>query len=281
MSTSAVRSGRPWWGRLVVVLAVTSVLAACSTGSAPTRGSTAAGDVRHALPSSSARWTVVAMGDSVTSGTHCRCSPFPELYAKAVARTRGVRATAQNFGAPGQDSDELLAELRDASSSLARAVADADIDLVTIGANDFSARHSEVTSGTCTGACLTNDLSHMRSNLVALLKRIRAMRQGRPTAILVTGYWNVFEDGQVAKAFPTPGREATRQLTWMANQAIRSAAHATGATYVDLYRPFNGPASRGDVTNLLATDGDHPNARGQQLIADALVAAGLPGLVRD
>ena len=225
-------------------------------------------------------WNVVALGDSVTSGAQCECTPFPQVYAQDVSRARGIPTTAQNFGANGLTSGQLLAQLRDPSSSEARAVPNADIVLVTIGANDFSDHHDQVTAGSCTGDCLHDELSSMRSNVAAVLQRIHALRHGRPTAVLVTGYWNVFEDGEVARSsFPEPGVMATRELTLRANQEIRGAARACGATYVDLYRPFNGPASQGDITGLLASDGDHPDARGHQLIASALVAAGLPGLL--
>jgi lysophospholipase L1-like esterase len=282
MGRVAARSWGSSWVSLVVLVVAALVLAACSMNASGTRsGSVSAPRLPSAARSTPSGWTVVAVGDSVTSGTHCRCTPFPQLYAKQVARTRGVQTTAQNFGAPGQDSDELLAELQNPSSAVARSVANADIDLVTIGANDFSDHHSQVTAGSCTGVCLKGDLEHMRENVVTMLRCIHALRHGLPTAILVTGYWNVFEDGQVAQSFPPPGRKATQDLTAMANQEIRSAAHSTGATYVDLYRPFNGPAAKGDITNLLAGDGDHPNAQGQQLIADALLSAGLHGLVRD
>ena len=54
------------------------------------------------------------------------------------------------------------------------------------------------------------------------------------------------------------------------------AAHEAGATYVDLYRPFQD--RRGGPTGLLADDGDHPSARGHALTAEVLMAAGLPGL---
>ena len=98
--------------------------------------------------------------------------------------------------------------------------------------------------------------------------------------MLVTGYWNVFEDGSVARrSFPRLGVEAAQRLTAVANAAIRSAARRAGTTYVDLYAPFNGPESHGDTTVLLGPDGDHPNAAGQALIARRLLAAGLPGLV--
>jgi lysophospholipase L1-like esterase len=73
--------------------------------------------------------------------------------------------------------------------------------------------------------------------------------------------------------------DATRALTLRANTTLRQAAPAEGATFVGLFTPFNGPAANGDVTKLLAPDGDHPNAAGHQLIAERLIAAGLTGLV--
>jgi lysophospholipase L1-like esterase len=45
-------------------------------------------------------------------------------------------------------------------------------------------------------------------------------------------------------------------------------------TYVDLAEPFKGPSGTGDPSDLLADDGDHPNAAGHRRIASALLAAG-------
>ena len=58
----------------------------------------------------------------------------------------------------------------------------------------------------------------------------------------------------------------------------RPATRAEGATYVDLVQPFRSADDQGDVSDLLASDGDHPNAQGHAVIARELVAAGLPGL---
>jgi lysophospholipase L1-like esterase len=88
----------------------------------------------------------------------------------------------------------------------------------------------------------------------------------------MTGYWNVFEDGDVAKRqYPASGRIASDQLTVRTNTAIAAAARADDATYVDIYTPFEDNAA--DITTLLATDGDHPNAAGHALIARILLAA--------
>jgi lysophospholipase L1-like esterase len=95
--------------------------------------------------------------------------------------------------------------------------------------------------------------------------------------VLVTGYWNVYEDGEVAqKAFSPEGVAATVDLTRRVNAVVASVTGAQGAKYVDLFGPFE---KRGkEVTSLLAPDGDHPNAAGHLLIAQVLVQAGLPQL---
>ena len=231
------------------------------------------------------RWRVVALGDSVTSGGPCDCTPFPQVYAATLSDVRGVSVGVDNLGQGGQDSGGLLDQLRDPRSPQTQAVRTGDIDLVTIGANDFSAKHGLVTAGRCSGDlgtdCVQDELGRLRTNLAAIVAAIHRLRAGRATAVLVTGYWNVFEDGAVARSsFPDRGVAATVALTRQANARIRGAATATGATYVDLYAPFHGPAADGETTKLLGDDGDHPNARGQVLIARRLVAAGLPGLVK-
>ena len=155
--------------------------------------------------------------------------------------------------------------------------------MLTIGANDFTDHHDEVTAGRCDrasgGDCLGDEVEQLRRNVRAVLARVRELRTGRHTAVLVTGYWNVFEDGQVAReAFPDSGVAASIRLTLRTNRALQQAA--AGATYVDLFAPFQGSGNRLGLTGVLAGDGDHPNAAGHVLIAKALLAAGLPGLVR-
>jgi lysophospholipase L1-like esterase len=80
----------------------------------------------------------------------------------------------------------------------------------------------------------------------------------------------------VAEAdYTDAGRAATIALTQQVNEVVRSAAVSGDATYVDLFAPFKGVAGDDDATPLLADDGDHPNAAGHQVIARALLAAGL------
>ena len=55
---------------------------------------------------------------------------------------------------------------------------------------------------------------------------------------------------------------------------VLASADADHATYVDLYAPFKGADGSADPTDVLAADGDHPNAAGHEIIAQALLRAG-------
>nr|WP_238355041.1 SGNH/GDSL hydrolase family protein [Kribbella sandramycini] len=215
--------------------------------------------------------SVVALGDSVTSGYHCYCTGFPAEYSELLANRTGTGVTAYNFGIGGLDSEGLLEELDRSTSRMAKATADADYVLLTIGANDFAGHEDDVTGGRCTTECVTGELTDLTDNLRRIFDRIDVLDRDRTPEILVTGYWNVFKDGDVADAaYPDGGPAATLALTRAANNLIANAAHAAHATYVDLYTPFE---TAPEITDLLASDGDHPNAAGHALIADLLLAA--------
>jgi lysophospholipase L1-like esterase len=269
---------------LAVIVALAVLLGgrgprAAGTGTVATPPATAT--PHHAAGQSPHDLNVVALGDSVTSGGACDCIAFPELYGRQLARERGVTVHVRNEGVGGLDSPGLLSSLDDPTSETARAVAAADIVVVTIGANDFGDHHDQITAGQCAGPegidCVTDELAALRANLHGILARTRALRGNRSTAVLVTGYWNVFEDGDVARSrFPDVGRTATIRLTFRANAVIKADADQSGATYVDLFDAFEN--RHGGPTPLLAPDGDHPNARGHALTARVLIAAGTSGL---
>jgi lysophospholipase L1-like esterase len=107
------------------------------------------------------------------------------------------------------------------------------------------------------------------------LTRIQQLRRGLPTAVRVTGYWNVFLDGQVADTTYGPAfQQLSAALTRRVNSLIQQAAQAHAMTYIDLYTVFKGRAGTNDDTPLLAADGDHPSQAGDREIARALAAAG-------
>jgi lysophospholipase L1-like esterase len=222
---------------------------------------------------------LLALGDSVPAGKACGCAPFPRTYGALLSRRTGVPVTVGNGAVSGLDTAGLLTQL--AEPQTAAAVRGADVLLVTIGANDFGDHHDDVVSGRCEAAnadCVRDELATLRANLTAVLLKIRTLSGDRHASVLVTGYWNVFEDGDVARrAVGDAGLQASLDLTRRANTVIAGVSSAGGARYVDLFRPFE-LAGR-DVTSLLSADGDHPSAAGHALIPRALIDAGPPELV--
>jgi lysophospholipase L1-like esterase len=251
-----------------------------TTDASPSGAATPSGAAARVARAHPQGLRLAMLGDSVTAGAACGCDAFPAVYAHRLAAQLGVPAHVDNWGINGLDSDGLLWRLRHPNWNLARSVARADVVVMTIGANDFGDHHDEVTEGRSSraeGDWVAHELAVMRRHIDRSLNRIKALRGGRPTSVLVTGYWNVFEDGDVARReFPAAGLGATIELTRRTNRALRDAALAGGRTYVDLFTPFQSTGT--GITRLLAGDGDHPSAAGHELIARVLLAAGLPGL---
>ena len=216
--------------------------------------------------------TVVGIGDSVTSATVCGCTAFVESYAANLPAAAGGPAHAVNLGSSGLTAAGLRA-LMTSPSPTATGVAQGDILLVTIGANDLTPLLARWQASDCTSTCYSPAVAAVGTDLAAILVAAKDLRGHQPTRILVTDYWNVFADGDVARA--SDGPEYLRwsdELTRALNNTICTVARNAGATCVDLYAPFKGDGSR-NPTALLAADGDHPNAAGNNLISAALMAA--------
>lgn len=216
--------------------------------------------------------TVVGIGDSVTAGSNCDCQTYVELYAADLAHERDLKTSAINLGvASGGTSPQLLKSLTQ-PGVLRDRVAKADILLVTIGANDLSSLVGTWKSDGCATTCYSPAVENVGHNIELIVAAARAARPGHPATILVTNYWNVFQDGDVGMA-QNGGAFAIWSdiLTRAENAEICDSARRAGATSVDLYQPFKGDGSK-NPTSLLATDGDHPNSAGHQLIASTLLA---------
>jgi lysophospholipase L1-like esterase len=214
---------------------------------------------------------VVGIGDSVTSGAACNCETFVGLYATDLASKRGLTTTSVNLGVAGSTSAQLLQSLTQ-PGGLRDQVAAADILLVTIGANDLVSLEGKQPGGcatTCYGP-LVNTVGH---NVGLIVAAARAAHPSHPPTILVTDYWNVFQDGDVGTAENGRSFQSWSDvLTRAESIAACAAARRAGATCVSLYAPFKGDGSK-NPTTLLAADGDHPNSTGHQVIASTLLAS--------
>ena len=192
--------------------------------------------------------TVVTLGDSVPAGTACLCRPFPNLYARAQ------HTVDVNLAEPGDTSADVLAQVPAVRAALLRA----DEVVLMVGANDMAEAFRGATSVAAAAATV-------RTNVTATITAIEGIR---PVSVIVLGYWSVVQDGQVAaKAYGPDRLRAAAGATEQANNALRDAAEATGATYVSTVNAFHGLGGEQDPTGLLAPDGDHPNAAGHAAIA--------------
>lgn len=219
-------------------------------------------------------WTMVGLGDSVMAGTACDCAGVVDAYAALLRQgDPGLTVRTRNLGIGGATSGDLQEALADDPDTRA-AVASADVVVVTSGANDLAERLDPAEDAACDAGCLAGVLEETRAHLTGALGEIRDLRDGRPTTVLVTGYWNDFEDGDAGlQEYGHAGLLWARNATASSNAAIRDAAAAAGATYVDLVVPFLGADGGQDPTPLLAQDGDHPNRDGVAVMAAALAAA--------
>jgi lysophospholipase L1-like esterase len=281
------------WAVAAGLVATAGLLAACVQASAdPTHGTRSASRSTSAAttpvttspsstgspssapgPAAISPAVVVGLGDSVTAGTACHCTDFVTLYAGLLGRRVAETVRPVNLGVAGLTTTTLAAQL---SAVTTRAtLSGAGEVVVTIGANDLTPLIAKWQSGGCDSTCIAPASAAMGSRLQSVLAQLRAEAPG--ARVLVTSYWNVFEDGDVADADYGAGFAAwSDAVTRSANAAIRAAADANDDETVDLYAPFEGRGER-NPTSLLADDGDHPNAAGHRLIAQALLAASASG----
>jgi lysophospholipase L1-like esterase len=254
---------------LAVSLAAVGTLFASSHATTRARATTSALPLPTERAAAAARWSIVGLGDSVTAATACGCQGFISLYGAQLHAQTHVATVTHNLGVPGQTSAGLLAQLL-GDPGARSAVADGDIVVVTVGANDF-----DFAADSCANAaCYSSALTALRSNMTKILSAIQRLRRHHSTLVLVTDYWEVWKDGAVGRSLGTQYMTVGDTLTHRVNSVIEQASAGAGARLVDLYVPFHGAQGTDDDTTLLAPDGDHPSAAGHAVIASALIQAG-------
>lgn len=211
---------------------------------------------------------VVVLGDSVTTGSTCDCTPFGQLVASSLARSQKRPVTYAGDGLDGLTADGLV-DLLDAAHGDAQVRADvrrADLIILTIGANDLVGDDDSGGSPTGAGRGAATRAAQGVDRAMAAIASLAPHAR-----LAVTNYWNAFTDGD--DAVPDADERArTDALTRLFNAAVARIAARRGATLVDLYAPFKGDGSR-DPGPLLLDDGDHPDAAGHRAIAGAVLRA--------
>ncbi|WP_245665986.1 SGNH/GDSL hydrolase family protein [Actinoplanes subtropicus] len=201
--------------------------------------------------------TVVTLGDSVAAGAECDCDPFPALY------TKDQHAIDVNLAESGATAADVRAQLPTDNGALSQA---AEV-LIMIGANDVADTIDDPTTYAAAASGVQTDVT----------ATIADIEKAHSVPVIVLGYWNVVQDGRVGqKSYGPDGVRAATEATNMINNALAAAASTNAeAEYISTEPAFHGDDGNQDPTDLLASDGDHPNAAGQAAIAALLPA--LPG----
>ena len=219
---------------------------------------------RGQVTSAGSRWSLVALGDSVPSGASCNCHPYPTLLAQRIAKAKGQPVATLNDAVDGFTTADVLAQLNGDRRVIAH-VRSADVITIEIGANDLSYSSQCDTEA----SCYQPSVPIMRKNLAAIMSRVHTLTAGRKVLIVLLDYWSIWLGGTYAAAMGAAYVTAADTLTDKVNAQIKAIAAATHSAYVDLRAAFKGPNYSDDETRFLSSDGDHPSARGHQLIASA------------
>ncbi|WP_170127154.1 SGNH/GDSL hydrolase family protein [Kineococcus rhizosphaerae] len=202
---------------------------------------------------------VVALGDSVPSGAHCDCDPYPALVAQALGPAWSLDQLAED-GATSTDTAQT------AQDSLAT-IGGGDLVLLETGANDLAPFVDA--DPLPTPAQVDTAVDDAVDRVTATLDRLG------PTGarVVVLDYWAVGLDGDVAaRTYTGPQEQVQDELTDAFDDRL-AAVVGPRATVVGLRPVFHGPDGAQDPTALLADDGDHPDTAGHEAIAAAVLAA--------
>jgi lysophospholipase L1-like esterase len=249
---------------LILVLAVGCLATACGASSGK---STSASTTSSSTSTAGAArtWSIVALGDSVPSGYHCNCTPYPQLSVNGLSSITDQSVTATNDAVAGYTTTNVLDQLKSDSTVIGQ-VSKADAVEINVGANDVP--YNANSCGTKVD-CYASLVAPMQKNLGAIVSRVHDLTSGHKVLVVLLDYWSIWLGGTYARNKGHDYVSAARQMTAHVDRAIRATASQTGSAYVSERRAFKGPSFGYIESHYLATDGEHPNAAGHQAIATA------------
>lgn len=272
-----------------------SLLVGCSAPAAPKPQPTPTATAT--LTPTPAPWSLVAVGDSLLFNwkDYCPgCINAVVRYAHSITEATGHPVDLRNLSqANGLQTDGLLEELQ-TDVQRREALANADIIVVSIGANDspFN-RDDDPCDGDSSGTidwskfnptCAATAAEIFRPKLESVFAQIVALRAGKSTIFrTITPYndWLGGIDSANGNVTPPEATNPTRAVYDAWSAMICKAAQANGFTCADTYHAFNGPDGlkpiAGDLT--ISKMNGHPSDKGSEVIAGALANLGYAPLV--
>lgn len=258
-------------GPLAALVVLALLLSGCSgsasgTKATPTPSQAATPSIR-----------VVALGDSDTTGVGDESGRgWVGRYGTLLHERMHRPVRVDNRAVEGKSSEQLLSEVQ-GDQGLRRALRGAAVILVGIGGADLNAGDDALSGGTCEGrACYTPLLDRFERNIGAIAEELHRLA---PDALLrAISLPNVVPGaGTAIPTFIT--KDIGHYQVMRERSSICAAMQSNGGRCVDVPRDFNGADLDGDAyaSGLLTKDPCcYPSGKGQQRMAELLVASGLP-----
>jgi lysophospholipase L1-like esterase len=264
---------------IATAVALAVVLAGCG-GS----GSATASESAGTSPAGTG-WTLVALGDSETTGSGDPSGQgWVAYYADLIRAGQSREVTVTNLAADGTTSGLLLGSIQ-SNEQVREQIAAADIVVLGIGGADVNARDEALATGSCEGtACYDPAIEAYAANIDDIAAAIMMVRAGKPTVLRAITMPNVLTGAEDVIP-PFLSGIATEVGVHQArgfNAATCEAMEAHGGACIDVLTAINGPAGSDDgyAAGLLNLgDCCYPNERGHRLIAELLYDTGLAPLV--
>ena len=263
-------------GCLAVLVAVSLLVGCTSSGTAqPAKGATTARrPVLH----------LVAIGDSIPfndAGDCPACTGFVVRYAAAVGQATGRPVETQNLS---QHNGLTLPMLMDELESFTPQLSAADVIVIGIAHNSNELASDKPCGASrdaqdnpnwavMTSACARASAAKYRPMYDELFTKVAALRAGKPTILRTI---NRYDDVIGAPSLTLNAVKQAKVRTFLKTWDEMLCASATKASFAcaDIYAAFNGPDGRKPSGDLLGGDYTHPSDKGNELIAQTLVAEG-------
>lgn len=256
-----------------------------STDSASPPGPTAALTSTAEPSAAGARWTLVALGDSETTGSGDPSGQgWVAYYADLIRAGESRAVTVTNLAANGTTSDHLLQSIQ-SNEQIREHIAAADIVVLGVGGADLNAGDEALAAGSCEGTtCYDPAIEGYAANIDDIAAAIMMVRAGKPTVLRAITMPNVLTGAEDVIP-PFLSEIATEVGVYQArgfNAATCEAMESHGGVCIDVLTAINGPdgSENGYAAGLLnLEDCCYPNERGHRLIAELLYDTGLAPLV--
>ncbi len=288
--------------RLLAALAVAILLAACqgaaatptpsitqppstaTSAASPSIAPSASAATSSATPSGQAAWSLVAIGDSSTTGSGDPTGVgWVGAYADAIKGGTGHEVVVTNAARNGSSSADWVAAVK-SDPGLRSQLEQADIVAIGLGGSELNAGDDAFASGSCKDvACYDAPLETWTTNLEAIVAEVARIRAGKPTAIRAITMMNGLTGAEDVIP-PFLASVATKVGVYQAhgfNKATCAILEAHDGACADLLTAFNGPDGTGDAyaTGLMnKEDCCYPSTKGQALIGQLLYQTGLAPL---